>query len=142
MKEGTRRVKGRALFLFFGAAGEPAVRVAKKVIIQKAGPFGKVYGAPISYTTRDKAKHYVKIPEGTIQIELELHNETQSCHCWIPLQEVIPLNKVAIKLMAQLIWERDLPHYKEWRSGYSARRFPSLGWLRKKITDFDPRKYP
>lgn len=124
--------KEKPLFLCFGAAGELCERILIRTYESKPN-YAKIYGAPVA-NEEDKPKNYVKAPEGTTKIELELKDEVAGTHGSWPLEEVIPLNRAAVKVVARFIWEREKEEFKTWRKHYPRGSFSTLKALRRQIS--------
>jgi len=92
-------------FMAFGAAGEVTIRECESydVVEWEQGPVVLVYL---------KAKEY-----------------TSSWN----LESIVPLNRKAKRLMAYLIWKRDMSKYKEWRKKYKKGTFPSFKKMEREI---------
>ncbi len=113
--------KKEALFYIFGAAGTLCRRVLIEVLRERT-PNVKVPGG-----------EYVKNTVGAETIELLLRDPVVGCEAPWLLEEAIPANQEARRIVASLLFDRLLPEFKEHRRGYGGGVFPTLDLIRKAI---------
>lgn len=108
--------KEEALFVCFGAGGEILIQSLVKVTSAKTEAL-KIMGAPFIEPEKNSGvvSDMVKAPPGTVSYSLLLRDrQSQTVSAW-PLDEVVPCNETAIKLVAQIKWQQLEAEFKSWR---------------------------
>lgn len=114
----------KARFMCFGVAGEVVIRTLVRVD-KDFPPRVKIPGAPEILNRQGRPTNYVKTPAGTVIYLLTLQDEKAKTYGQWELDEVVPINESAIRLVARLKWQRQKSEFKAWRKEKGIRQ-PAL----------------
>lgn len=119
------RTKPKPRFMCFGASGEICIRTCLGISYETQNLCVKIQGAPEVQNSKGRNTNWVKTPPGTVVISLYLSDTEHGCAGYWELDEVVPVNEPAIRLAAELKWQRLKSEFKNQRKEYHLRR-PTL----------------